>query len=306
MEELWYEKEKKLKERKLFADDILVRTEDELFDSPDKWEFVSNLKKLKIVIEPSTRTIDSTSGVSTLHPGRYVEFRMGRFVTDDPGMVDFLLSKPECGSMFIPGFNIDDYKKQRRIALGLEEVDETASVTRKERPRLNLPSRNLETRELSVEERKAFDSDSDLSKYIGSTDEKESEVESESAIVMPDPQEMQRVLSTPYKPNPNERVDKMEDRLDKIENLLMNIAEKFQEPEPIPAGVEEMEDVKEAFVVGDGRFKCTKCGAIGFDSPNAVTQHRKSGECNRFLARKLASEGLVRPVTVRTGMTTAG
>lgn len=290
MEELWYKKEEdenayvsREQERREAANKPLIANVDEFIQgdiSEGPWMFVSNIKNLRIVMSPSWRETDPVTKQSTYHQGKTIQFKVGRFHARSPQEVDFLISKRDFGSKFLAGFNIDEYRAWRRDVLGMPS---------REKPAMEKELSEVPVRELDVEEVGGYNTE----ELIGASDTIDSV--KGSSIILPTSEETADLLAKPYSPPANERVEQLEDRMVKMEALMQAVADKILAPTE-EAPVEEPEPMEE--YVG---IRCRKCGQEGFTSGNAVAQHRKNGECNRNIARKLASENAPQ---MTTGMST--
>jgi len=293
MEELWYNREKESNERLKYLasqDERLAQlsktkvtsklsdfTKD--FSVTGPWMFVSNIKNLKIVYQASSRSFDAVTHISTYNRGTAIQFQMGRFVTDDPRVVDFLLSKSTFGSKFVAAFNVEEYKNSRRATLGMDLKETEPEVEEEYMP---------ETIELSEEELAELDTPQGM--LIEEDPERPYHMVPKSLST---PETLRKALEEPYVPAPEDRVTKLEGKLAKLESMLEVLVErtldKNETPEPM-ASTEKK------------GYTCNRCGMDGFTSGAEVARHRRTGECNRVLAERLA-QGAVRDV--HTGMVRA-
>jgi len=308
MEELWYEKEKEQnamrgslmaqeKRRNLYEQkEVTKRLDDFTVDTSvvGPWMFVSNIRNHKIVYKASSRVYDPTTQISTYKSGKAIQFEMGRFVTDDPKIVDFLISKRDFGSKFVAAFNVMAYKKARRYALGMEdeEIAEVAEV--KEAEAKKIPE--VPVKELSPEELAALNEDIGQGQII---DDDEDPMTTSSAAGS-SAESFKEILSKPYKSSEDERFKELDNKIDKLASMM----EVFMES----SGSKGKPEEPKMYIENEAREKsytCQRCGMDGFKSGNDVAQHRKVGECNAVLAKKLAQEAVAEAPQVHTGMHTA-
>lgn len=307
MEPLWYEKEKQHDEReekkKRFQDTPIVRELSELKRDTSitgPWEFVSNHKRYKVVYKASDRQYDPVSQISKFTHGEALQFEMGRFITDDPDVVDFLISMREFGNMFIAAFNVDRYKESRRENFGVSLKGDYGDY-----PKEPIPP----TRRMTEEEEVGYLTQDVPEDFVVDSSEEVWPEETRPKIHTPSPEEVDNLLSTPYSPPANEKVDKLEERMQKMELILDALSDKLLTPKKLPEeltidNVEAHTEQDEYYEEEPKKtFECKKCGKKGFTSGNAVREHRRSGECNRILARKLQRE--MAGAGVHTGMRTA-
>jgi hypothetical protein len=293
MEELWYKQE----EKQALMEEAATQTREppkldttlppEMMKdiSGDKsatgpWLFISNNRNLTIVRTPSRREVDQISGASTYYPGTKIKFNVGRFQTSDPEEVDFLISKKECGSHFTPAFNVEAYKAARRLIYDLPEKEVVQPVA----PNFpKFPGPMPKEEHQPVEEEDIIQDD-------------QNDFFNEPTIIIPTVEEADEVLQQPMTVDP--RVDELERKVDRIGVVLEAISSKLLKDDE--AEQKAVKPKEESEYKG---YQCKRCGMTGFSSGYEVSQHRKSGECNRVLAERLVNDSTPKMVT---GPNTAG